>query len=146
MSIVCIPCACPPCIMLGIWNVLSSRIIEASAGEPIEDLVRRHAPLAVGRPQELLRDDAREALGEHPAHLRLLVGGERVDDAVDRRRRAVRVHRGEDEDAEARELERELHRLVGPELADEDDVRVLAAGAADGVRVASTRGGRSRGA
>ena len=39
----------------------------------------------------------------------------------------------EDEHAEARELERELHGLVGAKLADQDHVRVLAAGAADGV-------------
>ena len=135
MSIVCIPCACPDCIRLGIWKVLFSRIIEASAADPIEDLVRRDAPLAVGRPEELLGDDPHQALGEHAAHLRLLVGGEGVDDAVDRRGRAVRVDGGEDEDAEARELERQLHGLVGPELADEDHVRVLAPGAADRVRV-----------
>ena len=53
--------------------------------------------------------------------------------------RAVGVHGAEDEHAEARELERELHRLVAAELADQDHVGVLAAGAADGARRSSTR-------
>ena len=105
-------------------------------GRADQDLVRGDASLAVRRAQELLGHDPDQALREHAAHLRLLVGGEGVDDAVDRRRRAVGVHRGEDEDAEARELQRELHRLVGAELADENHVRVLAPGAADRVREA----------
>ena len=41
------------------------------------------------------------------------------------------MHRRVDQDAEARELERGLHRLGTAELADEDDIGVLATGAAD---------------
>ena len=77
MSIVCMPCALPACIMLASWKVLSSRIIGADRVRAEQDLERRDAALAVGRLDQLLGDDADQALGEHAADLRLLVGRER---------------------------------------------------------------------
>ena len=64
--------------------------------------------------------------GDHDAHLLLLLGREDVDDAVDRRRRALRVQRAEDEVAGLRGGERGRDRLEVAHLADEDHVRVLA--------------------
>ena len=65
-------------------------------------------------------------LGDLHAHLLLLLGREDVDDAVDRRRRALRVQRAEDEVAGLGRGERGRDRLEVAHLADEDHVRVLA--------------------
>ena len=91
-----------------------------------EDLQRRGAAAPVGSRDEVLRDDSLERRGELHAHLLLLLGGERVDDAVDRLRRALGVKRGEDEVARLGGGQRGPDRLEVAHLADEDHVRVLA--------------------
>ena len=60
------------------------------------------------------------------ADLRLLVGREHVEDAVDGLDRAVRVQRGEGEVAGLGDDERRLDRLEVAHLADEHDVGILA--------------------
>ena len=67
-----------------------------------------------------------QRLGERRADLRLLVGGEAGEDAVDRLRRAGRVERAEDDVAGLGGGERERDRLVVAQLADDDDVGILA--------------------
>ena len=64
-----------------------------------QDLVHGEPALAVGALEQELRDDAAERVREHGARLRLLVGGEDVDHAVDGFARVVRVQRSEDEQA-----------------------------------------------
>ena len=127
---------------LAICWVLPSRISDASARLPSRISCAATRPLPSALRQQLLRDDAGERVGEQAADLRLLLGGERVDEAIDRRGRGVGVHGREDQDAEARELERGLHGLGAAELADQDDVGVLAAGAADRLEEASARARR----
>src|SRR3989440_1413488 len=102
-----------------------------------QNLERRHAALAVGALQQLLRDDAPQRGRQHGAHVRLLVGGERVHHAVDGRRRAVGVQRTHDEDAHLRRGDGEAHGLEVAQLADQDHVGVFAQG---GVQ----RGGEAR--
>ena len=75
---------------------------------------------------EPLRDDRLERAGELHPDLRLLLGGEHVDDAVDRLRGVVGVQRGEDEVAGLGDGERGRDGLDVAHLADEDDVGVLA--------------------
>ena len=91
-----------------------------------EDLQRRGAAAPVGGRDEVLRDDSLERRGELHAHLLLLPGGEGVDDAVDRLRRALGVQRREDEVARLGGGQRGRDRLEVAHLADEDHVRVLA--------------------
>src|SRR4051794_21602792 len=62
-----------------------------------EDLGGHDARRAVGGRDELLGHDTLERDRELHADLVLLVGGEDIDDAVDRLRRALRVERREDE-------------------------------------------------
>ena len=80
-------------------------------------------PSRVGN--ERLGDDALQRVGELHAHLRLLLGGEDVDDAVDRARRALRVQRAEDEVAGLGGGQRSRDRLEVAHLAEEDHVGVL---------------------
>ena len=82
--------------------------------------------MAVGGRQQRLRDDALQRAGELHANLLLLLGGEDVDDAVDRLRRALRVQGREDEVAGLGRRQRGRDRLEVAHLADEDHVRVLA--------------------
>ena len=70
----------------GIWNVLPSRIRFETAGIDEQNLARRHAA-AADLLAERLRDDALKRLRQHHADLRLPVGRELIDDAVDGRRR-----------------------------------------------------------
>ena len=92
-SIVCMPTFAPTCIADGIWWVLPSRIRLRTAGVPtrISSAAARPPPTFL---QQHLRHHAEQRLGEHRADLRLLLGGEHVDDAVDRLRRARGVQRG----------------------------------------------------
>ena len=69
---------------------------------------------------------ALQRVRDHDADLLLLLGREDVDDAVDRRRRALRVQRREHEVAGLGRGQRGRDRLEVAHLADEDDVRVLA--------------------
>ena len=109
-----------------------------------QDLERGDAALAVGGRQQRLRDDALERAGDLHADLLLLLGREDVDDAVDRRRRALRVQRAEDEVAGLGGGQRGRDRLEVAHLADEDHVGVLAERGAQRVGEATSRPCRSR--
>ena len=95
-----------------------------------EDLAAGDAAVAVRGADEALGDDALQRAGDHRARLRLLVGREEVDDAVDRLRGVDRVQRREHEVAGLGGGQRRVDRLLVAHLADEDDVRVLAQDAA----------------
>ncbi len=94
------------------------------------DLHRGDPPPAVGGGQQRLRDDTLDRRGELRADLSLLLAREDVDDAVDRRRRAARVQRREDEMPRLRRRQRGGDRFEVPHLAEQDHVGVLAEGAA----------------
>jgi hypothetical protein len=89
--------------------------------------------------EQHLRDHGDQRLAQHGPHLRLLRRREDVDDAVDGLRRARGVQGAEDEVAGLRGGQGERGGLEVAQLADEDDVRVLAQGAPErgreGVRV-----------
>ena len=89
-----------------------------------EDLVDGAAALGHALAQQL-GDDAGQAAGEHHAHLVLLVGGEGVDDAVDRLGRVVGVQRAEDEHAHRGAAEGELDGLELAHFTEEQDVGVV---------------------
>ena len=115
----------PTCIIDGIWNVLPSRIRLLIAGVDDQHLERRDAAAADLAAQRL-RDDALQRFREHDADLRLPVGRELVDDAVDRRRRGRRVQRAEHQVAGLRRLDRDGDGLQVAQLADQHDVGILA--------------------
>ena len=91
-----------------------------------QDLERSHAATAVGRRHQSLRDDTLERAGELHAHLVLLLGGEHVDDAVDRLGRTLGVQGREHEVPRLGRGQCRADRLEIAHLADEDHVRVLA--------------------
>ena len=91
-----------------------------------QHLHRGHAALAVGRLEQLLRDDTLKGGGQLHPHLLLLVRREHVDDAVDRLRGVLRVQRREDQVAGLGRGDRGGDRLEVSHLADQDDVGVLA--------------------
>ena len=97
-------------------RIASSRNRISSAGD---------AAHAVPRGNERLGDDALKRVGELHPHLRLLLGGEDVDDAVDRAGRALRVQRPEDEVTGLGGGQRGRDGLEVSHLAEEDHVRVL---------------------
>src|SRR5579872_691946 len=74
-----------------------------------EDLERSDPSLLVRPLQQLLRDDPAQRGGEHGAYVRLLVGREDVDDAIDCLRRTVRVQRAHDENAHLGRRDRDAH-------------------------------------
>ena len=80
--------------------------------------------------QRRSRDDGLERAGELHPDLGLLLGGEDVDDAVERLGGVVGVQRGEDEVTGLGDGEREPDGLEVAHLADEEDVGVLAQDAA----------------
>ena len=84
--------------------------------------------VAVHTGGERLGDDSLQSGRELRADLLLLVRRIDVDDTVDRLRRALGVQRGEHEVSRFRRGERGRRRLQVAQLADEDDVRVLAQG------------------
>ena len=89
--------------------------------------LRRHDPArAVGVGQQLLGHHALEGDRELDPHLALLVGGEHVDDAVDRLRGVLRVQRREHEVPGLSRGQRGRDRLEVAHLSDEDHVGVLA--------------------
>ena len=100
------------------------RFRTASSGSRISSAATRPTPSAVG--SSACVTTAWSEFGDHDAHLLLLLGREDVDDAVDRRRRALRVQRAEDEVTGLRGGQRGRDRLEVAHLADEDHVRVLA--------------------
>ena len=111
----------------------------AGVGTMISSATTRPVPSALR--QQRLADDAFEHQRQLGADLPLLVRREDVDDAVDRLRRRVGVQRREGQVAGLGDPQRRLDRLQVAQLADEDDVRVLAErgaqGGAEAVRVAS---------
>src|SRR5688572_24197196 len=90
------------------------------------DLDDGSAAAAVRRLDEVLRHDGVQAVREEALRLLALLAGQRVDDAVDRLHGARRVQRAEHEVARFRRRHRHADRLAVAELADEDDVGVLA--------------------
>ena len=119
------PCARPTCIIDGIWNVFASRIRFADRAVDQQHFERRDAA-AADLAAQVLRDHALQRLRQHDADLRLLIGRELIDDAIDRRRRGRGVQRAEHEVAGLRGLDRDRHRLEIAQLADQDDVGILA--------------------
>ncbi len=111
----------------------------ADRGRRDEHLARHDATGAVGVGQQLLGHDPLQRDGELDAHLTLLVGGEHVDDAVDRLRGVLRVQRGEDQVTGLGGGQGRGDRLEVAHLADQDHVGVLAQrglqGVAEAVRV-----------
>ena len=98
----------------------------ADRGGRDQDLAGDDAARAVGRGQQLLRDDALQGDRELHPDLGLLLGGEDVDDPVDRLRGRLGVKGGEDQVAGLGRGQRGGHRLQVAHLADEDHVGVLA--------------------
>ena len=83
-------------------------------------------PLPSRRRRQRLRDDALQAVRQLGADLLLLVGREDVDEPVDGLRGGLGVQRGEHEVAGLGGGDRDRGRLEVAQLADQDDVRVLA--------------------
>src|SRR5690606_1942298 len=96
------------------------------------DLEPRDHALAVGARDQPLRDHAAQHRGQAEARLHLLVGGEHRDDAVDGLGGVHRVQGGEDQMPGLRRCDGDLGGLDVAHLADQDDVRVLAQGGAQG--------------
>ena len=95
------------------------------------DFLDAHATLAIGARHETLADDSAEGRREFETHLALLVRREGVDDAVHALIGIVRVERGKNEVSGLGGLSGDAHRLCVAHLAYEDDVRILAQGAAE---------------
>ena len=91
-----------------------------------EDLEGRDAALLVGLRDELLRHDAAQAGREHGAHMRLLVRGKRVHQAIDRGGGAVGVQGAHHQNAHLRGGHRDAHGLEIAKLAHQNDVRIFA--------------------
>ncbi len=116
-------------------------LVDLVLADQVADRRVRHAgspcaqrpSLAAGPRQQRLAEDALEHERQLGADLRLLVGGEDVDDAVDRLRRRVGVQGGEGQVAGLGDAQRRLDRLQVAHLADQHDVRVLAQHRAQGV-------------
>src|SRR5919107_589828 len=100
---------------------------EVAYGRVGHEYFERHAaPAPVGARDERLAEYAFEYERELRAYLRLLRGGENVDDAVDGRGRRVRVQRGERQVARLRDAQGGLDGFEVTHFADEHHVRVLA--------------------
>ena len=124
-------------------KVLFSRIRLPMAGRDDQHFVGRHAA-AADLGQQGLRKDADDRRGQLRADLLLLVGGEDVDDAVDRALGAGGVQRAEDDVARFGRGDGRLDRLQVAHFAHQDDVGVLPQRAANGLGEASARRRRSR--
>ena len=94
---------------------------------------RRHPAGTVHAGQQQLGDDRVDRGGQLGPDLLLLVGREGVHDAVHRTGGARGVQRGEHEVAGFRRGDRRFHRFQVAHFADENDVRVLAEGAPEGL-------------
>ena len=95
-----------------------------------QDLDRGHAARAAPLGHQALRDDGLQVRRQLLAHRVLLVGLEERQHALHGHRRVGRVQGGEHEVARVGGHEHGLHRLAIADLADQDDVRVLAQDAA----------------
>ena len=104
--------------------VLADQVPDGGVGD--HDLQASTRPGAPLRRQQRLGDHALEHERELRAHLRLLVGREDVDDAVDGLHAAVGVQGREGQVAGLGDDQRRLDGLQVAHLADEHDVRVLA--------------------
>ena len=91
-----------------------------------EDLERDHATSAARLRQQRLTDDPLEHERQLSPDLRLLMRRKHVDDAVNRLRRRVRVQRAERQVACLGDPKRRLGGFEVAQLADENDVRILA--------------------
>ena len=90
-------------------------------------------PLPSARRGERLGDDALQAVGQLGADLLLLVRREDVDQPVDGLRRGLRVQGGQHQVAGLGGGDRDRGRLEVAQLADQDDVGVLAQHVPQGV-------------
>ncbi len=90
------------------------------------DFERDHAALAIGTRQQRLADDALEDERELRPDLRLLVGRENVDDAVDRLRGRICVEGAERQMSGLRDFQCCFHRFEVAHLSNQDDVGILA--------------------
>src|SRR5437764_14580231 len=102
----------------------------ADDGAAAEDLDRGAAG-GVAADDEALGDDRLEAAGELLEQELVLAGGEHRDDALDRLGRGGRVNGGEDLVAGVGGAQGDAEGLGVAQLADEDDVGVLAQGLAE---------------
>ena len=115
----------------GIRDLVGATLADEVGDARIHDhrLDRRDpAPTLLG--QQPLADHAAQDAGEDRPDDHLLLGREELDHPADRLGGVDRVQRREHEMARFRRLERGLGRLGVAQLADEDDVRVLAERAA----------------
>ena len=108
--------------------VAPSRMIEETALLEIRISLTAMRPAAVGALEEELSEDAAERVGQHGAGLRLLVGREDVDHAVDGFAGVIGVQGAEDEQAGLGCGQGERDGLEVAHFADEDDVAILAQG------------------
>ncbi|MGC3956014.1 MAG: hypothetical protein QM804_17515 [Propionicimonas sp.] len=97
----------------------------ADRGGVDQHLGRRHPALQLGVGQQGLADHALQGVAELGADLVLLVGGEAVDDPVDRLGGALGMQGAQHQVAGLGGGERDRDRLRVPQLADQNDVRVL---------------------
>src|SRR5206468_1867419 len=97
-----------------------------------EDLARHHATAALGLLQQRLGDDTLEHERQLGADLRLLVGREHVDDAVDALHRRIGVQRGERQMPRLGDRQRGGDGLEVAHLADQHDVGILPQGVLEG--------------
>ena len=120
-----IPLDTPPTIALTrlAWSPRADALEHLGRGQQHLD-GERHAAVEGGH--ELLHDDAAQRGGELQPHLRLLVGGEDVDDALDGLHGVDRAQRGQHELAGLGGGERVADGLDVGELADHEHVGVLA--------------------
>jgi hypothetical protein len=88
--------------------------------------VDRDANLRIDGADEVLDDDASEAVGKDGFDLGAGVGLYRGEEALDQRSGAARGDGGEHEEPVARELDRMPDLALGRQLGDVDDVGVLA--------------------
>ena len=103
--------------------VLADQVLDASVRDHHLD---GRGAAAAGARQQALADDAAQGAGENRTDLLLLRRREELDHAPERLGRVERVQRGEDEMARLRRLQRGVRGLGVAQLADQDDVRVLA--------------------
>ncbi len=116
----------PRCCRLGIWNVLASRMRLQRAMLPGRSSTAATTPVPSAARHQALADDEVKAAGHGHAHLRLVAGREQVDDAIDGLGRAGRVHGAQHEVSRLARRERHAHGLGIAQLADDDDVGILA--------------------
>jgi hypothetical protein len=99
---------------------------ETLDGEVVDhDLAGELKAAAVGG-EQTLANDAAQALRHAGANLRLLGGGKHVEQPVQRGRGVARVHRADDEVTRLGRADRHLDRFEVAQLADNDDVGILA--------------------